>query len=234
MASASRTRSRSSITETNAEIAAPRLTEEERSYYRFNTRSWSIFAPYYDFVTRPLRRLRGHVTDLAQIGPTTRVLDVATGTGDQAFAFADRAAEVVGVDLSDAMLEIARRKNRRSNITFQQADAVALPFPDECFDVVCISFALHEMPRSIRHRALGEMTRVVRHGGRIVVVDWGLPNRKIASWLVSHLVSLFEGRTYLDFVHSDVETLFSSAGIELERHERGLHDIAQIVVGLRR
>lgn len=212
----------------------PHRTDEESSYYRFNTKAWSIFAPYYDVVTRPFRRLRGRVTDLAQIGPTMRVLDVATGTGEQAFAFADRAAEVVGVDLSDAMLEIARRKNRHSNITFQQADAAALPFPDESFDVACISFALHEMPRSIRERALGEMSRVVRHAGRIVVVDWGLPRRRIASWLVSHLVRLFEGRTYVDFVHSDIEAFIAGAGIELERHQADLHGIAQVVVGRRR
>jgi len=214
--------------------SAPQWTEEERSYYRFSKKAWSIFAPYYDFVTRPFRRLRGHVTDLAQIGPAMRVLDVATGTGEQALSFARRAAEVVGVDLSDAMLDIARRKNQLPNINFQQADAVALPFPDESFDVACISFALHEMPRSIRQRALREMTRVVRPGGRIVVVDWGLPKRKFSNWLVSHVVRLFEGKTYVDFVHSDVEAFLASAGIELERHEVHLHGIAQVLVGRRR
>lgn len=212
-------------------VSAPQLTDEERSYYRFNSKAWSIFAPYYDFVTRPLQRLRGHVADLAEIGPAMRVLDVATGTGEQAFAFATRAAEVVGVDLSDAMLEIARRKNQRSNTKFQHADAVALPFPDESFDVACISFALHEMPRSIRQRALCELARVVRHAGRVVIVDWGLPKRRITSWLVSHLVRLFEGRTYVDFVHSDLEAFIAGADIELERHEAQLHGIAQVLVG---
>jgi demethylmenaquinone methyltransferase/2-methoxy-6-polyprenyl-1,4-benzoquinol methylase len=212
----------------------PQSTEEERAYYRFNKKAWSIFAPYYDFVTRPFRRLRDRVTDLAQIGPTMRVLDVATGTGEQAFSFATRAAEVVGIDLSDAMLDIARRKNQLPNITFQRADAVALPFSDESFDVACISFALHEMPRSIRHRALREMTRVVRPGGRIVVVDWGLPKRRFSSWLVSHLVRLFEGKTYVDFVHSDVEASVAGAGVDLERHEAKLHGIAQVLVGRRR
>jgi demethylmenaquinone methyltransferase/2-methoxy-6-polyprenyl-1,4-benzoquinol methylase len=215
-------------------VSPPQSTEEERAYYRFNKKAWSIFAPYYDFVTRPFRRLRDHVTDLAQIGPTMRVLDVATGTGEQALSFAMRAAEVVGVDLSDAMLDIARRKNQLPNITFQQADAVALPFPDESFDVACISFALHEMPRSIRHRALREMRRVVRPGGRIVVVDWGLPKRQFSSWLVSHLVRLFEGKTYVDFVHSDVEAFVAGAGVDLERHDAKLHGIAQVLVGRRR
>ena len=214
--------------------APPQWSEEERSYYRFNTKAWSILAPYYDFVTRPFRRLRDHVTDLAQIGPAMRVLDVATGTGEQALSFAARAADVVGVDLSDAMLEIARRKNQLANITFQQADAVALPFPSESFDVACISFALHEMPRSIRQRALHEMTRVVRPAGRIVVVDWALPRGRFSSWLVSHVVGLFEGKTYVDFVHSDVEAVVASAGIELERHEAHLHGIAQVLIGRRR
>jgi demethylmenaquinone methyltransferase/2-methoxy-6-polyprenyl-1,4-benzoquinol methylase len=212
----------------------PQSTEEERAYYRSNQKAWSIFAPYYDFITRPFRRLREHVTDLAQIGPTMRVLDVATGTGEQALSFATRAAEVVGVDLSDAMIEIARRKSQLPNTTFLQADAVALPFPDESFDVACISFALHEMPRSIWHRALREMTRVVRPGGRIVVVDWALPGRRFSSWVVSHLVRLFEGKTYVDFVHSDVEAFLTSAGVDLQRHEAKLHGIAQVLVGRRR
>src|SRR5688500_15853254 len=78
-----------------ASTSAAPLTEEETSYYRFNQKVWSIFAPYYDLVTRPLKRLRGRVVELAQTDPTMRVLDVATGTGDQAFAFAEKAAEVV-------------------------------------------------------------------------------------------------------------------------------------------
>ena len=220
-------------TQSATEAAAPRLSEEERSYYRFNQKAWSIFAPYYDFVTRPMRRLRGHVAELAKLTPTMRGLDVATGTGDQAFAFADRAAEVIGVDLSDAMLAIARKKSRHPNVSFQQGDAAALPFPDESFDVACISFALHEMPRSIRERAIREMTRVGRHGGRVVIADWGLPTGKITSWLVSHLVRLFEGKTYVDFVHSDVEAFLASAGIELEVHEADLHGVAQVLVGRR-
>ena len=228
-----RTKDQERRTPTDAGRVASQLTDEERSYYRFNQKAWSLFAPYYDLVTRPMRRLRGHVAELAKLTPTMRVLDVATGTGDQAFAFADLAAEVIGVDLSDAMLAIARKKSRHPNVSFQQGDAAALPFADESFDVACISFALHEMPRSIRERAIREMTRVVRHGGRVAIADWGLPTGKIKSWLVSHLVRLFEGKTYVEFVDSDVEAFLASAGIELEVHEADLHGVAQVLVGRR-
>lgn len=209
------------------------LTDEERSYYRFNTKAWSLLAPYYDLVTRPIRRLRAHVAELAQVDTSMRVLDVATGTGDQAFAFRDRAAEVVGVDLSQAMLAIARRKGAGVNVRFVQGDAAALPFGDDSFDVVCISFALHEMPRSIRQRTLGEMTRVVRRGGRVLIVDWGLPSRRTMRWMVFHLVRLFEGKTYADFIRSDLQAFVAAAGLQVERHEKHLHGVAQVVVARR-
>lgn len=234
MSSASTT----TTTPTNRDIVAPsgsrQLTAEERSYYRFNSKAWSILAPYYDLITRPFRHLRDHVAELAALSRTMRVLDVATGTGEQAFAFANTAAEVIGVDLSDAMLAIARRKNRHPNVRFQQGDAAALTFPAESFDAACVSFALHEMPRSIRERVVREMVRVVHRRGRIIIVDWGLPARRIPSLLVSHTVRLFEGRTYVDFVQSDVEALVASAGIDLEHHERQLHGVAQVIVGRRR
>lgn len=217
-----------------ASTSAAPLTEEETSYYRFNQKVWSIFAPYYDLVTRPLKRLRGRVVELAQTDPTMRVLDVATGTGDQAFAFAEKAAEVVGLDLSEAMIAIAHRKNQHANVSLLQGDAAALPFPDGSFDVACISFALHEMPRSVRERALGEMKRVVRPAGRIVIVDWGLPSRTSTRWLVFHLVRLFEGKTYVDFINSELDSFVAIAGLELERHETHLHGVAQLVVVRRR
>lgn len=167
------------------------------------------------------------------LGPGSRILDVATGTGAQAFAFADKAGEVVGIDLSEAMLRIARRKNRFPNVTFQQADAAELPFDDGAFDASGVSFALHEMPISIRERVIREMARVTKPGGSVTVVDYGLPQNRVASSLVFHIVKLYERDHYANFVRSDLGALLQSAGIEPSEHRSALRGLAKIVTGRR-
>lgn len=197
----------------HAPCHAPEQTDEERAYYSLSERVYRWFAPVYDLVTRPVTRLRLEVAELAGVGAGMKVLDVATGTGAQAFAFAAKGAEVVGVDLSEAMLRIARRKNHDSRVTFLRADATALPFVAAGFDVACISFALHEMPRTVRTAAVLELARVTRPGGTVVVVDYALPESPVRRSLVYHAVKLYEPEPYADFVHSDLRVLLAGAGI---------------------
>jgi ubiquinone/menaquinone biosynthesis C-methylase UbiE len=208
-------------------------TEEEREYYSLNRRIYGIFASWYDPVVRPIRRLRREVAGMLDIEPSSRVLDVATGTGEQAFAFAKKGFDVVGIDLSEAMLGIARRKNRFSNITFRGADATELPFDDRTFDASCISFALHEMPRSIRERVVREMARVTKTGGTIVVVDYALPQNVLASAIVYRFVKLYERDHYAEFVRSDLDALIEGAGFEVREHRKALLGAARIVTGRR-
>jgi len=190
-------------------------THEEQRYYALNTKAWRLLAPFYDTIVFPLRRMRHRVARLADVGPGIRILDVATGTGKQAFAFADAGADVVGLDLSESMLRIARRKAGPRAITFQVGDARDLPFADGSFDRSCISFGLHEMPASVRGEALRELARVSRPAGRIVVVDYALPPGRIARWFVYHLVRLFEGHTYAEFVTSDLRAMLEDAGMSV-------------------
>lgn len=101
-----------------------------------------------------------------------RVLDIATGPGYIAEAFAHSAREVIGVDLTDAMLAIAKdriKARKISNLSFRTADAQNLPCEKEAFDVVVCRLALHhcEKPLSI----LREMARVCRFGGTVVLED---------------------------------------------------------------
>ena len=213
---------------------APRgRTDEEREYYALSRKVYAIFAPFYDIVTLPVRRLRREVVDTVDLGPCSKILDVATGTGAQALAFAEKAGEVVGVDLSEAMLRIARRKSHFANVTFSQADAAELPFEDRSFDVSCISFALHEMPRSVRDRVVCEMARVTKPGGFIVVVDYALPRNVIASSLVYHIVKLYERDHYADFVRQHVPALLQGAGIEVQGQRPALFGMASILTGRR-
>lgn len=209
-------------------------TEQERTYYKFSRRVYSVFAYVYDAVTFPFRSLRQAVVEAARLDAGDTVLDVATGTGAQAFAFAGRVGKVVGIDLSEAMLRVARKKDPPANVSFQQGDAAQLAFADESFDAACVSFALHEMPSSIRERVLGEMARVTRPGGSLIVVDYGLPKSQPARTLVFHTVRLYEGDDYADFMRTDLDALLRAVGIEPELHQTALRGLARIVVGRKR
>lgn len=208
-------------------------TEEERAYYAFNEKAWAMFAPFYDFVTFPMRTLRGEVvTVLAGLDASSRVLDVATGTGTQARAFAKKAGEVVGIDLSEAMLGIARKKRGLPNLTFRHADAADLPFDDASFDVACISFALHEMPPSVRGRVIGEMVRVTRPGGTIVVVDYAPPRGPFES-AISRIVALYERERYVEFIRSDLRALLQRAAVDVHDERTSMLGTVRIVTGAR-
>ena len=213
--------------------AHPGRTKEERAYYSLNHAAYRVFAPFYDLVTRPMRRLRGEVAGVLPLDRRMRVLDVATGTGAQAQALGERAGEVIGIDLSESMLRVARRKNRLANVTFQRANATELPFADRSFDASCVSFALHEMPLSIREQVVREMARVTKPGGAIAVVDYGLPSNAVARWAVYHFVKLYEPYSYVEFMRSDVRALLRTAGIVVDAQRQALHGTAVIFSGHR-
>jgi demethylmenaquinone methyltransferase/2-methoxy-6-polyprenyl-1,4-benzoquinol methylase len=125
-------------------------------------------------------RWRERAVDLAGVGPGSRVLDVATGTGDLAFEVARRVApggEVVGSDFSEGMLARARTKAQPGGATvrFEQADALALPYGDDSFDAATVGFGARNF--SDLPRGLAEMARVVRPGGRVVVLEFTTPTR---------------------------------------------------------
>lgn len=107
--------------------------------------------------------------------PGERVLDVAAGTGTSSAAIARSGAKVTGLDFSEGMLAEARR--RHPELEFVHGDAEALPFPDEHFDAVTISFGL----RNVQHPqlALAEMYRVLVPGGRVVVCEFSRPPRAL-------------------------------------------------------
>ena len=140
-------------------------TEEERAYYATSRRVYgSWFASAYELITAPFAYVRELAARDAGVAPGTRALDVATGTGAQARAFADAGARVIGLDLSERMIGVARRRNGDRDVGFLVGDATALPFDDAGFDVACVSFALHEMPATVRGGVLRELARVVRPG----------------------------------------------------------------------
>jgi demethylmenaquinone methyltransferase/2-methoxy-6-polyprenyl-1,4-benzoquinol methylase len=123
---------------------------------------------------------RRRATELSQVPPGGRALDVATGTGDLAFELASRVGaegEVVGVDFAERMLEVARRKATAlgAPVRFEAGNALALAYPDDYFDAATVGFGARNF--SDLDRGLAEMARVVRPGGRVVVLEITTPRR---------------------------------------------------------
>jgi demethylmenaquinone methyltransferase/2-methoxy-6-polyprenyl-1,4-benzoquinol methylase len=129
---------------------------------------------------------RRRAADLTRLAAGDRALDVATGTGDLALELARRVApggSVIGADFSERMLALARAKaNHRTvgpdavAVRFEAANALALPYPDGAFDAATVGFGARNF--SDLELGLREMTRVVRPGGRVVVLELTTPRRQ--------------------------------------------------------
>jgi demethylmenaquinone methyltransferase / 2-methoxy-6-polyprenyl-1,4-benzoquinol methylase len=119
---------------------------------------------------------RRRAADLAAVGPGARVLDVAAGTGDLTIELARRVepgGEVIGCDFSERMLAKAREK--APDLRFETGDALALRYEDGEFDAATVGFGARNF--ADLERGLREMARVVRPGGRVVVLDFTTPRR---------------------------------------------------------
>ena len=121
----------------------------------------------------------------AQRGET--VLDIAAGTGTSSEPFADHGVNVVPADFSLGMLRVGNR--RRPDLGFTAADAMRLPFADDSFDAVTMSFGLRNVASV--EQALGEFLRVTRPGGRLVVCEFSQPvNGAFRKVYTEYLLSL--------------------------------------------
>ena len=130
------------------------------------------------------------------VKPGDRVLDCATGTGDLAIAFRKAVGDsgrVAGTDFVPEMLELARAK--ADNVEWDVADVTHLPFDDGTFDVASISFGIRNVgePR----KGIAEMARVVRSGGRVIVLEFGQPRSRafgaLYNWYSHHILPRLGG-----------------------------------------
>lgn len=169
------------------------------------------------------------------------VLDLATGSGDVAFALARGLGPevvVVGMDFCQPMLDRAvLKKNaadaaeRYRSVNFLPGDGLALPLPDASFDVVTISFGLRNM--ADRRRALSEMRRVLRPGGRLFVLEFSQPQPWFRPFYYLYLkrvaprvagLATGEASAY-DYLCSSIEQFPNRAGLTQEIFEAGFRDV---------
>jgi ubiquinone/menaquinone biosynthesis C-methylase UbiE len=123
-------------------------------------------------IARPLVGVAENLCETVELRPGQRVLDVATCTGNVALGAARRFCEVTGIDYTPNLLEVARERAavERLQITFLEADAEHLPFPNDSFDVVLSALGVMFAPD--QEQAANELLRVCRPGGKIGLVNW--------------------------------------------------------------
>ena len=198
-------------------------------------------ASFYDVMNSVMtaglhHRWRRRAADLAAVGPGSSALDVATGTGDLAVELGRRVGadgEVVGSDFSEEMLTLARRK--APGLRFEWGNALDLPYEDGRFDAATVGFGARNF--SDLDRGLAEMARVVRPGGRVVVLEITTPQRPPLStffqvWFdrIVPLIGRLTGESVAySYLPSSVRRFPAPEGLAAAMARAGLSDIRWIL-----
>ena len=189
------------------------------------------------------RGWRQRAADRAELAPGGAALDVCCGTGELALELADRVGaegSVIGCDFSEPMLDLAREKARvqgAGNLRFEWADALALPYPDGRFDAVTVGFGVRNL--SDLDRGLGELTRVLKPGGRLVILEITQPRRPPLSWffalwfdrIVPALGTLAGDRDAYSYLPESVRSFPPPRELAARMDRSGLERIRYTVLG---
>lgn len=152
----------------------PEPAVDADAFNAFEAAGWEKQVAGYERFFGPITtRLVEPLLDAAQVGPSTRVLDVASGPGYVAASAAERGASVIGIDVADGMIALARRLH--PELDFRRGNAEALPFSDGSFDAVVANFVMLHLGRP--EQAAAEFARVLSPDGRLALTVWDVPER---------------------------------------------------------
>ncbi len=157
--------------------------------------------------------------------PTDQLLDIGTGAGHTALAFAPVVARVAAFDLTRAMLEEVRRNAHArgiGNITVHQGAAESLPFASETFDLVTCRLTTHHFPALAR--AVGEMARVLRRDGRLLVADTTVPEDDEVDRAINQIELLRDPSHVRNWRPSEWRRMATDAGLRVVECELGYYD----------
>jgi demethylmenaquinone methyltransferase/2-methoxy-6-polyprenyl-1,4-benzoquinol methylase len=201
------------------------------------------------------RLIKRFTIELSALRVGHKVLDLAGGTGDFSIRFSPivgASGQVVLADINEAMLQIGRDriidKGVSGNIDFAQVNAEALPFADNTFDCVCIAYGLRNVTN--KEAALASMQRVLKPGGRVLILEFSKPNNELLSkaydaysslWPVAGKLITGDADSYRYLVesirmHPDQDTLLAMmevAGLERCKYHNVLNGISAIHVGFK-
>ncbi|MXM68674.1 methyltransferase domain-containing protein [Streptomyces sp. HUCO-GS316] len=166
------------------------------------------------------RRAYTRLAELSGARTGDRVLDVGCGTGYLTRLVAKAvgpAGQAVGVDPSPTVIEYARKRSHGAACAYETGVAEALQAPDGSFDVVVTSLAIHHIPAELRPAAMGEMFRVLRPGGRLLLADFRPPRSRV----VRHLVGSLTGPAMEHNPVDELDRLAAQAGFAV----RGRGDV---------
>ena len=186
-------------------------------------------------------RWRERAADVARVGPGGSALDVCCGTGDLALELAGRVrpgGRVVGLDFSAPMLELAQAKSREGivPVAWIEGNALELPFADDEFDAATVGFGARNVVDL--ERGIAEMARVVRPGGRVVILEITTPRRPPLSWfyavwfdrIVPLLGTLAGDRDAYTYLPTSVRRFPPAEELAALMHQVGLRDVRYLIL----
>ncbi len=188
------------------------------AYRQYVLHYYNRFANLYDLGEFVRHRTRWKAVQLSGWQPGDRILDLCTGTGGLALAFASQGANVVGVDIAHRMLKRASSKRYAATVTWLEMDATRLAFSDAAFDVSVLSLALHHMPEAEQVHVLSELRRVTRR--RIVIIEPEVPVKPgwFPAW--AFVASVIDESEYMhEWVRQDFIATCEQAGLCVESVE---------------
>lgn len=165
-------------------------------------------------------KFRSMCLNFANLAEGDRVLDLCCGTGTLTSLIARHIGpdgQVVGLDISEPVLKTARITARNLPATFLRVSAENLPFASSSFDKCFISFGLHHMPWQAWQNALSEVSRTLRTGGSLTIVDYNLPAGWFARLTTKAFVKLFEDKGAYQLLNSCLLEELQQAGLAIKR-----------------